>query len=139
MKPNDLAIFSDLNDALTSVAHALGGYKKVGVMLRPELETKAEAASQWLRDCLNPDKRERLTPEQTLHLLRLAREADYHAAKHWFDAEVGYEPSRPIDLDAKEDLVVSVIEKASDTLNKAIVTLERIRAAKASAPTVRLA
>jgi hypothetical protein len=36
--------------------HALGGYKKVGVLLRPELAEKPLAAAQWLRDCLNQDK-----------------------------------------------------------------------------------
>lgn len=139
MKANDLAIFSDMNDALTSAVHALGGYKKVGIILRPELATNPASAAQWLRDCLNPDKRERLTPEQTLHLLRLAREADYHAAKHWIDAEVGYEPSRPIDLDAKEDLLVQVIAQTTETLSKALSALERTRAAKAAAPIARVA
>lgn len=127
---DDLALFADTNDALTAVVHALGGHKKVGILLRPELVGREAAASQWLRDCLNPDKRERLTPEQTLHLLRLARQANYHAAKHWIDAEVGYEPSRPIDLDRQETQIVQVIANATDTLNAALSTLERIRATK---------
>jgi hypothetical protein len=46
---------------------------------------------------LNPDKRERLNPHQLLLLLRLAREAGYHAAKHWLDSELGYEQGRPLD------------------------------------------
>lgn len=140
MRSSDLAIFSDMNDALTGAVHALGGHKKVGPMLRPELEPKSGAAAQWLRDCLNPEKRERLTPEQTLHLLRLARDAQYHAAKHWFDAEVGYEPSRPIDLDEKEDILVQVVAQATEALSKAVTTLEHIRAAKlVAAKVVRIA
>jgi hypothetical protein len=90
-----LAIFSDWNDALTGIVHALKGFKVVGCLLRPEL--KPEQAAQWLRDCLNPEKRERLNPEQVFMLLRLARQENYHAAKHWLDAELGYEQGRPLD------------------------------------------
>ncbi len=96
MTPNSLPIFTDWNDALDGVVHALGGYKAIGVTLRPELETKPESASQWLRDCLNPEKRERLNPDQVFMLLRLARAQNYHAAKHWLDAELQYEQSKPI-------------------------------------------
>lgn len=91
-----LPMFADWNEALDGVVHALGGFKKVGVMLRPELADKPIAAAQWLRDCLNPDKPERLNPDQVFMLLRLARAADYHAAKHWMDAELGYEQGRPL-------------------------------------------
>jgi hypothetical protein len=93
----DLAVFSDFNDALTGIVHALGGHKEVGVMLRPELASKPLAAGQWLRDCLNPEKRERLNPDQVFLLMRRAREAGYHAAKHWMDDELGYERGAPMD------------------------------------------
>jgi hypothetical protein len=89
-RPNSLALFQDMNDALAAAVHAIGGFKEVGVALRPELGTRPQTAAQWLRDCLNPEKREKLSPEQLLHLLRCAREADYHAAKHWVDGETGY-------------------------------------------------
>lgn len=91
-----LPIFADWNDALDGVVHALGGYKKVGVMLRPELREKPVAAAQWLRDCLNPDRAERLNPDQVVLLLRLAKAEGYHAAKHWLDAEIGYEQGKPL-------------------------------------------
>lgn len=54
---NGLPIFSDWNEALDAVVHALGGFKKVGVMLRPELgaapiwcanyERSPSASSGW--------------------------------------------------------------------------------------------
>lgn len=97
MQNNDLAMFADFDDALSGAVMALGGWKKVGCLLRPEFERKPDIAAQWVRDCLNPDKRERLNPHQLLLLMRLAREAGYHATKHWFDAELGYEPGRPLD------------------------------------------
>src|SRR5258708_37889344 len=88
---DQLPVFADWNDALDGVVHALGGYKKVGTLLRPEWQARPEAASQWLRDCLNAEKRERLDPDQVLMLLRLAREAGYHAAEFWLAARIGYQ------------------------------------------------
>jgi len=94
--PNSLALFQDMNDALTAAIHAIGGFKQVGVALRPELAGRPQTAAQWLRDCLNHEKRDKLAPEQMLHLLRMAREANYHAAKHWIDAEAGYTTGMPV-------------------------------------------
>lgn len=97
MQNNDLAMFSDFDDALSGAVMALGGWKKVGCLLRPELAPKPDIAAQWVRDCLNPDKRERLNPHQLLLLMRLGREAGYHATKYWLDAELGYEQGSPLD------------------------------------------
>lgn len=105
MQNNELAMFSDLDDAIAGAVLALGGWKKVGCLLRPELSCKPDLAAQWLRDCLNPEKRERLNPHQVIHLLKLARGAGYHAAKHWIDSELGYEQGRPLDPhDEREQL-----------------------------------
>lgn len=96
MQNNDLAVFQDFDDAIAGAVAALGGFKRVGCRLRPELDCKPDLAAQWLRDCLNPEKRERLNPHQVVLLLRLAKETGYHAAKHWLDAELGYEPGKPL-------------------------------------------
>lgn len=118
-----LPIFSDWNDALTGVVHALGGYKKVGVMLRPEWRDKPVAAAQWLRDCLNPDKPERLNPDQVFMLLRLARAEGYHAAKHWMDAELGYEQGRPL---KPEDEVHTLQQRGADLVRELRAITERM-------------
>jgi hypothetical protein len=110
-KQKNLALFQDMNDALTAAIHAIGGFKDLGIALRPELGTRPQTAAQWLRDCLNPEKREKLSPEQLLHLLRVAREANYHAAKHWIDGEAGYADSEPLDpRDEMADLQRKFIE-----------------------------
>lgn len=123
---NQLAVFTDWNDAITAAVHALGGFEKVGVRLRPELTQKRTAAAQWLRDCLNPEKRERLNPDQLFMLLRLAREADFHASKHWMDAELGYEPSKPNDPADEAERLTRVICDATQVLKTSIDRLERI-------------
>jgi hypothetical protein len=118
-----LPIFSDWNDALDGVVHALGGFKKVGVMLRPELAEKPVAAAQWLRDCLNPDRAERLNPDQVFLLLRLARAANYHAAKHWMDAELGYEQGRPL---KPQDEAHALQERGADLVRELRTITERL-------------
>jgi hypothetical protein len=119
----ELALFTDWNDALDGVVHALGGYKKVGVLLRPELNSKPQAASQWLRDCLNPDRAERLNPDQVFMLLRLARGIDYHAAKHWMDAELGYEQGRPL---SPTDEASTLASRGADLVRELRTITERL-------------
>lgn len=118
-----LPLFTDWNDALDGVVHALGGYKKVGVMLRPELAAKPIAAAQWLRDCLNPDRAERLNPDQVVLLLRLAKAEDYHAAKHWLDAEIGYEQGRPLN---PQDEAASLQQRGADLVRELRGITERL-------------
>ena len=118
-----LPIFADWNDALDGVVHALGGYKKVGCMLRPELREKPVAGAQWLRDCLNPDKPERLNPDQVVLLLRLAKVEDYHAAKHWLDAEIGYEQGRPLN---PQDEAASLQQRGADLVRELRGITERL-------------
>lgn len=86
--------FDDVNDALREVVKVLGGAKQVGPLLWPE--KTVEQAQQHLLACLNTERKERLSPEQFLLLLKLGRQADFHAVKHWIDEELGYEPSRPL-------------------------------------------
>lgn len=116
-------MFTDWNDALVAVVHALGGFKKVGVMLRPELEEKPVAAAQWLRDCLNPEKPERLNPDQVFLLLRLARAEAYHAAKHWMDAELGYEQGRPL---SKQDEAARLTQHCADLARDLRTSIDRL-------------
>jgi hypothetical protein len=89
---------------------------------RPELSDKPGAAAQWLRDCLNQDRAERLNPDQVFMLLRLARSASYHAAKHWMDAELGYEQGRPL---KPEDEAASLQQRGADLVREARCSTQR--------------
>lgn len=91
--------FESLGDALKRAVDVLGGPKQVGPQLRPELKT--EQAAGWLRDCLNPDRRERMTPEQFLLVLRLARKAGYHAVMDYVGIDCGYKAT-PVDPQSQE-------------------------------------
>ena len=88
-------IHESVNDALGTLVAALGGAKKVGLLLWPE--KSADAAAGMLRDCLNPTRKERLTPEQTLFLLRLGRQAGCHVAMRYIASECGYTTPDPVE------------------------------------------
>lgn len=80
--------FESINDALNAAITALGGFKKVGPKLRPELSE--DTAAQWLRDCLNAGRREKLSPEQFLLILRMAHDAGFHASMNFVAFTTGY-------------------------------------------------
>lgn len=86
--------FEDVDDALREAVRQLGGHKKVGPKLRPELPV--EQAANWLRDCLNPDRREKLSPQQLLLVMRLAAAEGYHGLMGFMAFDAGYEKPRPV-------------------------------------------
>ena len=94
------SLFSeDIHDALKDVVRALGGMKEAGSRLRPELP--AIEAGNWLKDCLNPARRERLNPEQVLWLLREGRKIGCHSAMNFIADEAGYQ--RPAALEPQDE------------------------------------
>lgn len=88
--------YEDVNDVLRALVQALGGAKKVGAALRGN-DLGVDAAGRWVLDCLNPDRRERFTPEQVLYLLGAARKIGFHAGMHYFNVEAGYAPPQPVE------------------------------------------
>lgn len=84
-----------MHDALHELVAALGGTKKVGALLRPSMSV--EDAARWVRDCLNHDRREKLGPEELLHLLREGRRVGCHAVMGFLAAEAGYAVPMPLE------------------------------------------
>jgi hypothetical protein len=85
--------FQDIWQALHEVVRQLGGAKKVGHEMRPELEP--DKAGRWLLDCLNPDRNDKLSIEQFQWLLGQGRKAGCHAAMWHLECAAGYEQSKP--------------------------------------------
>lgn len=86
------------NDALVACVKALGGSKVVGPMLYPE--KMVDAAQRCLLDALNPERPNRLAPEQVLLIMRKARQAGFHEAAEWLMHYLGYAapvPLAPVD------------------------------------------
>lgn len=91
--------YEDIHAALAEVVRATGGMKVVGSAMRPELP--ADSAAAWLKDCLNPARREKLDPPQVLWLLKRGHANGVHDAAIYINQEVGYEPPRAITAEAQ--------------------------------------
>ena len=76
------ALFHEsIQDALREVIRAAGGAKIVGAKLWWWLPV--DQAASKISDCLNPDRRQHFSEAELLHLLRIGREIDCHAAMHY--------------------------------------------------------
>jgi hypothetical protein len=85
----------DIWQALRDCVSALGGSKKVGLLLRPELD--AQTAGRWLLDCMNPERKEKLCVEQVMLVLRESRKVGCHAAVAFINRDAGYTDPQPIE------------------------------------------
>lgn len=89
-----------LNDALIECVKACGGSKVAGLALWPA--KGVEAAQRTLLACLNPDRQEKLGPDEVLHILRMARERGCHVGMQYIAASLGY--AEPVPVDPKDEL-----------------------------------
>lgn len=122
--------FEDWRDAMRYVVQVLGGAKVVGAALRPEI--KPDHAGRWLMDCLNADRRELLSPDYLLQLLRMARKAGVHAGMKFVAGESGYEMPRPLNLAQEKAALMSDAGALMESLDKITRRLERIEMAEKS-------
>lgn len=89
-------IHEDFDSALTACVQALGGAKNVGVMLRPEYDEDPDKAARWLLACLNPQRDEKLSWQQTFMVMRKARDIGVHVAMAYIAQTIGYADPQPI-------------------------------------------
>jgi len=101
----------DVWQALRDCVTALGGSKKVGLLLRPELD--AQTAGRWLLDCLNPERKEKLGVEQVLLILRESRRINCHAGMTFICRDAGYGDPQPVEPeDERAALQLAFIEQS---------------------------
>lgn len=117
-----------LNDALRETVQAIGGTKKVGCMLWPEMT--ADHASSRLRDCLNIDRREKLSPEQVEMIGSIGRQHGCHAIASPLMRTMGY--ADPVPVEPEDELAKQQREFVAAT--QALMKMaERIEATQAMA------
>lgn len=98
-----------LNDALVEAVKACGGSKVVGVALWPA--KGLEAAQRHLLACLNPDRSEKLSPDEALLIERLARERGCHVVAQFRAVALSYSEPVPIEpQDAADELRRQLLE-----------------------------
>lgn len=85
----------DYAEALRATLNALGGFKRVGAELKPDMAV--DAAGRWLADCCNADKRDHLTPDQLAFIRRKARQANVHVLAAFEMREAGYGDPQPVE------------------------------------------
>lgn len=126
----EMPFFESAEDALKAAVQQLGGAKKVGSSLWPDLSI--DVANRKLLDCLNPSRSEKLDVTQVMYILRLAKEAGYHQAAAYINGEIGYDV-RPITKAEEVDRVTAVVEQTSQVLASALATLERLQRVRVAA------
>lgn len=87
--------YDTLNEALIDCVKAAGGSKEVGPKLWPE--KTIDAAQRTLLDCLNEERPAKLSPEQVLLVLRMARAKGHHGGIGFILSDLGYAPPVPVD------------------------------------------
>ena len=85
----------DYHEAIRATVQALGGFKRVGSDLKPDLAV--EAAGRWLADCCNPDKREKLSLTELAFIRKAARQAGCHILATYEAREAGYAEPQPVE------------------------------------------
>lgn len=115
---NQPNLFGDtIWDSLEQLIAALGGMKRVGFSLRPDLSP--DKAGQWLRDALNPEHRTGMTPDKLLELLRMAHAKGIHVGMDHICDDLGYERTKPINK-------VNRVAELQKEFNRSVARLDEI-------------
>lgn len=109
-------IHEDFDSALSACVQALGGAKNVGVMLRPEYEEDPDKAARWLLACLNPQRDEKLSWQQTFMVMRKARDTGVHVAMAYIAQTIGYADPQPIEPEDERAALMRQFIAATKTM-----------------------
>lgn len=112
------------NDALIDCVKACGGSAKVGPLLWPE--KSAKAAQTALLDAMNDDRPAKLSPDQVLFILRIARNKGYHAGIDFINQDLGYRPAVPVE---PKDEVADLMSKFNESVSAQEALVARIESA----------
>ena len=117
--------YESLEDAIREAVRACGGVKLVACKLWPE--KTPDAAGRALSDCMNENREARLTPDQLLLVIKMARDRGCHAVMSFMSMDAGYAPPQPIEpADEAAELQRQYIE-STKALLKMAERIERLR------------
>lgn len=102
MDTNTKPLFFDrIEDALAEVINRCGGRKKFAGEMWP---SKPQRDAHNLVDaCLNPERREKFSPQDVQYILKRGREAECHDAIYYICGEAGYDQPRPVNPQDKRE------------------------------------
>lgn len=116
-----------LNDALIEAVKAAGGSKVVAVALWGSA-AGVDVVQRRLLACLNPERSEKLSTDEIVAVMKLAREHGCHAPMRFLSATLSYAEPQPIQpRDEADELKRQFIEstRALAAMAARIESLER--------------
>lgn len=102
MQQQQALFFDRIEDAIGAVINACGGRKAFAVDMFPDKALRD--AHNLLDAMLNPERRERFSPDQLMYVLRRGKQAGCHALMAYMAQDVGYtvpEPLHPVDQESE--------------------------------------
>jgi hypothetical protein len=106
---SNFADVESFNDALIECVKAAGGSKEVCSVLWPE--KPLNEAQRLLLNCLNGDRPEKLSPDQAVLVMKMAKVKGSHIGIEFLCLQMGYTIPKPISKeDEKAELMRQFIE-----------------------------
>jgi hypothetical protein len=116
--------FESLNDALIECVKAAGGSKAVASILWPE--KPLSDAQRLLLACLNTERSEKLCPNQTMLILKLAKEVGVHSGISFICNYLGYSTPTPIEPEDEKAKLMRDFIAAQKAMSLIAIRLENV-------------
>jgi hypothetical protein len=123
--------YEDIFDVARAAVQAAGGAKSVAGRLWPN--TPISEAQRQLLDCLNRERPQKLCIEEFMQILKMAKDAGFHQAKHWIDDALGYQQTPPTDPKIERDRLADELARAADQFKALQKAVERLAETKLAA------
>lgn len=117
-------IVEDYNEAIQATVMALGGFKRVGAELWPDLS--ADAAGRRLSDCCNDSRREILSPSLLGLIRRIARMKGIHILAAFEMRQAGYADPVPQEPEDQRAALQRTFIECTKTMQGIASRLEQI-------------
>lgn len=117
-------IIEDYLEAIRATVQAIGGVKRIGAELKPDLAV--EAAGRWLSDCCNPDRRERLSPTELAYIRRRGRETGVHILAAYEMREAGYAEPQPLEPEDERDALQRQFIRSTNEMKQILQRIESL-------------
>lgn len=115
-----------LRSAVDELVEAAGGPKKVAAALRPNLDP--DDAAKWLKHALDASRREKLSADDLLELMKLGRKRGCHVLAAFVADETGYDVPRPRELQQELQQVAHDIESLHSQAQQRVARLAQLQA-----------
>ena len=119
----------DYLDAIRATVQTLGGFKRVGSEMRPDLAV--EAAGRWLTDCCSTDRREKLDLTQVAWIRRRARQANVHILATFEMRDAGYADPLPVEPEDERAALQREFIQQTKNMEALVQRITRMGAANA--------